>query len=108
VSAITRSDVYAKQRSDLLEAELELMRHQERVAEMRRALPLDTVVNDYVMSEGDCDLDADDEASIRRGLIDIGESRREFRRRVDGLVCFEHRSLQGTPAHSWMSESEAY
>jgi len=42
------SEIYRAQREQLREAELELMRHRERVAELRRSLPLGAAVEDYV------------------------------------------------------------
>lgn len=47
------SDEYRAVRSELLEAEIALMEQRERVAELRRRLPLDTVVDDYVLVDGD-------------------------------------------------------
>lgn len=41
------SDAYRAKRAELLDAEIALMQQQEHVAEMRRALPLDTIVDDY-------------------------------------------------------------
>jgi predicted dithiol-disulfide oxidoreductase (DUF899 family) len=51
---------YADAREELRVAELELMQHRERVASMRRALPLGAVVDDYVFSEGPRALDDGD------------------------------------------------
>lgn len=60
------SDVYTAKRAELLDAELELMRHQERVAALRRALPQDTTVEDYVFQEGPRSLDGGDgESDVR-------------------------------------------
>ncbi|WP_327127695.1 DUF899 family protein [Streptomyces sp. NBC_01727] len=47
-------------REELRLAEIELMRHRERVADLRRRLPLGPVVDDYVFEEGPADLRADD------------------------------------------------
>jgi predicted dithiol-disulfide oxidoreductase (DUF899 family) len=47
------SDKYKAMRQELLEAELELMQQRERVAELRRRLPVETVVDDYVFIESD-------------------------------------------------------
>jgi len=44
----TESDNYRKSRDELLEAEIALRGHIERVAALRRQLPLDTAVEDYV------------------------------------------------------------
>ncbi|WP_406295328.1 DUF899 family protein [Streptomyces sp. NBC_00624] len=47
-------------REELRLEEIELMRHRERVADLRRRLPLGPVVDDYVFEEGPADLRADD------------------------------------------------
>ena len=47
-------------REELRLAEIELMRHRERVADRRRRLPLGPVVDDYVFEEGPADLHSDD------------------------------------------------
>jgi predicted dithiol-disulfide oxidoreductase (DUF899 family) len=44
---LKESDEYRSRREELRVAELELMDHVERVAELRRRLPADTVVDDY-------------------------------------------------------------
>src|SRR3984893_15284340 len=54
------SSEYLTAREDLRVAELELMRHRERVAEQRRRLPAGPVVDDYAFTEGPADLDAGD------------------------------------------------
>ncbi|WP_155059619.1 DUF899 family protein [Streptomyces blattellae] len=51
---------YVTAREELRQAEIELMRHRERVADLRRRLPLGPVVDDYVFEEGPADLDAGD------------------------------------------------
>ncbi|MEU9206757.1 DUF899 family protein [Streptomyces sp. NPDC048415] len=51
---------YLAAREELREAEIELMRHRERVAAQRRALPQGPPVDDYVFVEGPADLDAGD------------------------------------------------
>ena len=51
---------YTAQREALREAEIELMRQRERVAALRRALPLGPAVDDYVFLEGPSDLDVGD------------------------------------------------
>lgn len=51
---------YVSAREELREAEIELMRHRERVADLRRRLPLGPVVDDYVFEEGPADLEAGD------------------------------------------------
>lgn len=51
---------YADAREELRQAEIELMRHRERVAELRRGLPPGPAVDDYVFEEGPADLEAGD------------------------------------------------
>ncbi|WP_327295918.1 DUF899 family protein [Streptomyces sp. NBC_01197] len=51
---------YISAREELGRAEIELMRHRERVADLRRRLPLGPVVDDYVFEEGPADLQAGD------------------------------------------------
>ncbi len=51
---------YLAAREELRQAEIELMRHRERVAAQRRALPQGPVVDDYAFLEGPGDLDAGD------------------------------------------------
>jgi len=58
------SNEYLSRREELRLAEIELMRHSERVAELRRQLPEGAVVQDYAFEEGPADLDAGD-APIR-------------------------------------------
>jgi predicted dithiol-disulfide oxidoreductase (DUF899 family) len=55
---------YVARREELRLAEIELMRHRERVAALRRELPAGAIVADYVFEEGPADLDAAD-APIR-------------------------------------------
>lgn len=50
------SEQYRKARAELLEAEIALRDQRERVAELRRALPLDTVVENYLFREGPDDI----------------------------------------------------
>jgi predicted dithiol-disulfide oxidoreductase (DUF899 family) len=47
LTRLEESDSYRRQREELRLAELELIDHVERVAALRRALPADTVVDDY-------------------------------------------------------------
>ena len=54
------SPEYLAAREDLRLAELDLMRHRERVAAQRRGLPAGPVVDDYEFVEGPSDLDAGD------------------------------------------------
>ncbi|MEV6053177.1 DUF899 family protein [Streptomyces sp. NPDC052107] len=51
---------YLAAREELRDAEIELMRHREKVAALRRALPQGADVDDYVFLEGPADLDAGD------------------------------------------------
>ncbi len=51
---------YLARREELRLAEIELMRHGERVAELRRGLPPGAPVQDYVFEEGPRDLNAGD------------------------------------------------
>lgn len=62
---LQESEDYLNKRDELRRAEIELMRQQERVAEMRRHLPAGTPVQDYVFQEGPASLDAGD-LSIRQ------------------------------------------
>jgi len=54
------SNEYIAQRDHLRLAEIELMLHQEKVAEMRRQLPQGPEIQDYVFEEGPADLNAGD------------------------------------------------
>src|SRR4051812_49140348 len=54
------TDEYRQKRAELLEAEMELSRHTEKVAELRRNLPLGMAMPDYVFREGPADLDRND------------------------------------------------
>lgn len=60
------SAVYRAQRAELLAAEIALKDEIERVAALRRALPLDTQVEDYELEEIPAPLDAGDVAPRRR------------------------------------------
>ncbi|CAM00295.1 putative dithiol-disulfide oxidoreductase (DUF899 family) [Saccharopolyspora erythraea NRRL 2338] len=51
---------YLDAREELRRAEIDLMRRRERVAELRRRLPLGPAVDDYAFEEGPEDLDAGD------------------------------------------------
>jgi predicted dithiol-disulfide oxidoreductase (DUF899 family) len=51
---------YVSAREELRQAEIELMRHRERVADLRRRLPPGPVVDDYAFEEGPADLHAGD------------------------------------------------
>lgn len=51
---------YLAKREELRLAEIELMRHRERVAELRRGLPQGATVEDYAFEEGPANLEAGD------------------------------------------------
>ncbi len=53
------SDAYRQARDALLDAEIALRDQRERVAELRRALPLDSKIEDHVFHEGPADLGTD-------------------------------------------------
>jgi predicted dithiol-disulfide oxidoreductase (DUF899 family) len=55
------SDEYLRKREQLRLAEIELMKHRETVAALRRALPPGAVLEDYEFLEGPADLDAGDD-----------------------------------------------
>ena len=63
---------YRKLRAELLEAEIELKERRERVAELRRRLPLDTPLpTDWVLREGPRELAAGDEPIRERRLSEL-------------------------------------
>src|SRR3989442_6919756 len=51
---------YIAKREELRLAEIELMRHRERVADLRRQLPQGAIIQDYVFEEGPASLEAGD------------------------------------------------
>jgi len=53
------SEQYQKAREELLKAEMALRDQRERVSELRRGLPLDTQIDDYLFHEGPSDLEQD-------------------------------------------------
>src|ERR1700734_1553572 len=55
------SSEYLRKREELRLAEIELMRHRERVAELRRHLPQGAPIQDYQFEEGPRDLNAGDD-----------------------------------------------
>src|ERR1700688_68039 len=55
----TESADYRKLRDELLEAEIDLKDQRERVAALRRKLPLDMEIQDYEFHEGPADLTKD-------------------------------------------------
>jgi predicted dithiol-disulfide oxidoreductase (DUF899 family) len=56
---VNESDDYRRAREELLAAEIALREQRERVAALRRQLPLDSLVEDYVFEEGPAELDKD-------------------------------------------------
>jgi predicted dithiol-disulfide oxidoreductase (DUF899 family) len=66
VTRLKESAEYSARREALLDAELALMRQREQVAAMRRALPADTALEDYVFLEGPPGLDDGDAATTVR------------------------------------------
>ena len=67
----TESAEYTDAREELQQAEIELMRHRERVAGLRRQLPLGPVLDDYVFEEGPADLAAGDTPARTVHLADL-------------------------------------
>ncbi|MDQ8704769.1 DUF899 family protein [Streptomyces sp. LHD-70] len=62
---------YVNAREELRQAEIELMRHRERVADLRRRLPPGPVVEDYAFEEGPADLEAGDAPARTVRLSDL-------------------------------------
>jgi predicted dithiol-disulfide oxidoreductase (DUF899 family) len=62
---------YLSKREELRQAEIELMRQRERVAELRRQLPKGATVQDYEFLEGPASLDAGDEPVTRVRLSEL-------------------------------------
>src|SRR5215510_12357991 len=62
---------YLAKREELRQAEIELMRQRERVAELRRALPPGAVLQDYEFLEGPASLDDGDEPVARVRLSEL-------------------------------------
>jgi predicted dithiol-disulfide oxidoreductase (DUF899 family) len=65
------SEEYLAKREELRLAEIELMKHRERVAALRRGLPQGAVLQDYEFIEGPTDLDAGDEPISGVKLSDL-------------------------------------
>lgn len=61
LTRLTETDAYRASRDRLQQAEIELMRQREHVADLRRQLPTRTAVQDYEFHEGPGGLDAGDE-----------------------------------------------
>src|SRR5215510_1063952 len=62
---------YLLKREELRQAEIELMRQRERVAELRRGLPKGATVPDYEFLEGPASLDAGDEPITKVRLSEL-------------------------------------
>ncbi len=62
---------YLARREELRQAEIELMRQRERVAELRRALPPGAIVEDYEFLEGPASLDEGDEPVRKTRLSEL-------------------------------------
>lgn len=62
---------YLSRREELRLAEIELMKQRERVAALRRQLPLGAVVQDYVFEEGPANLDAGDSPVRKTRLSEL-------------------------------------
>jgi predicted dithiol-disulfide oxidoreductase (DUF899 family) len=73
----SESAEYARAREELRQAEVALMRHRERVADLRRRLPPGPVVDDYAFEEGPADLEAGDApvATVRLSELFTGPGR---------------------------------
>lgn len=70
----SESEAYKRIRDELLAAEIALKAQRERVAKLRRSLPLDSAVEDYLFREGPRDLSRDGpEAEVR--LSELFEDR---------------------------------
>src|SRR6516165_8391865 len=68
---LAESPEYTARRAELQEAEIELMRHRERVAALRRQLPEGAVADDYVFLESPGGLDAAAEPGTRVRLSEL-------------------------------------
>ena len=62
---------YLSQREELRQAEIELMKQRERVAELRRALPKGATIEDYEFLEGPTSLDEGDEPVTKVRLSEL-------------------------------------
>ncbi len=73
----TESEEYLGARERLRQAEIDLMRQRERVANLRRHLPPGPAVDDYVFEEGPADLRAGDEpvSKVRLSELFTGPAR---------------------------------
>jgi predicted dithiol-disulfide oxidoreductase (DUF899 family) len=60
LTRLAEPDNYRASREKLRQAEIELMRQQEQVAELRRQLPAGAAVDDYLFQQGPAGLDAGD------------------------------------------------
>lgn len=71
---LPESPEYAARREELRQAEIELMRHRERVAALRRQLPAGSPVSDYSFREGPGRLDDGDEPGSAVRLSELFSS----------------------------------
>lgn len=94
---------YTKQRAELVEAEIALMRQREHVAEMRRSLPAGPIVENYVFHEGASDL-ADTQTTHEVRLSEL------FREGGDALVLihFMYGGANTTPCPMCSMWADAY
>src|SRR5215475_6665048 len=65
------SPEYLAKREELRQAEIELLRQRERVAELRRQLPKGATIQDYEFLEGPASLHEDDEPVTKVGLSEL-------------------------------------
>src|SRR6476646_9592484 len=65
------SPEYLSKREELRQAEIELMKQRERVAELRRALPQGATLEDYEFLEGPASLEDDDESVRKTRLSEL-------------------------------------
>ena len=68
---LASSDEYRDRREELRDAEADLIRQREQVAEMRRKLPEGPTVEDYIFLEGPRDLSAGDEPVTKVHLSEL-------------------------------------
>jgi len=68
---LEESPEYNAARQSLLEAEIELMRHREHVASLRRQLPMGRVIDDYAFLEGPRRLDDGDDPVTQVRLSEL-------------------------------------
>lgn len=69
---------YLSKREEVRQAEIELMRQRERVAELRRALPEGATIQDYEFLEGPTSLDQGDEPVTKVSFERVVHGARSF------------------------------